>query len=89
MQVNYNTNEREMLDFSDSKGSVFFNALVQCGRDGSRLVVDEKVSNDTVVHTLVRRIAVNPVTGTAAVAIAVLAISSESESGMAAAHENT
>ncbi len=87
LQVNYDTNERELLDFSDSKGSVFFKAVVQCGKDGSRLVVDEKVGNDTVVHTLVRRIAVNPVTGTAAVAVAILAISSESESGMAATHE--
>jgi hypothetical protein len=58
---------------------------MQCCQEGNRLVVDEKVGQDTVVHTLIRRIAVNPVTGTAAVAVAVLTISNELDSGMATA----
>ncbi len=83
MKVDYNTEERDIVDFEDRKGSAFFRAVAQCGRDGNRLVVDEKVGSD-IVHTLVRRIAVNPVTGTTAIAAAVLAISDESDEIMAA-----
>ena len=77
INFDYDTKERDALDFNDRKGSVFFKAIAQCGQDGNRLVIDENVDNDTVVHTLVRRIAVNPVTGTSAVAVAILAISSQ------------
>ncbi len=84
--MEYNTDERDILEFDERIGSTFFTAVMQCGRDGSRIVVDEKVGTDTVVHTLVRRIAVNPVTGTAAVAVAILTISNESSSGMAMVH---
>ena len=87
LNVEYTTEERNLGEFIDRKGSIFFRAVVQCGRDGNRLVVDETISEDTVVHTLLRRIAVNPVTGTAAIAIAVLAISTESDTGMAATQE--
>ncbi len=83
MKVDYNTNERDALEFDDRKGSVFFKAVAQCGRDGNRLVVDEKTGENTVVHTLLRRIAVNSVTGTAAVAVAILTISDESVEGVA------
>ena len=83
MKVDYNTEERDIVDFEDRKGSAFFRAVAQCGRDGNRLVVDEKVGSD-IVHTLVRRIAVNPVTGTTAIAAAVLAISDEADEIMAA-----
>ncbi len=77
INLDYDTNERDALEFNDRKGAVFFKAITQCGQDGNRLVIDENVGKDTAVHTLMRRIAVNPVTGTAAVAVAVLAISSE------------
>ena len=48
-------------------------AVMRCSRDGKEAVVDEKVG-DTTIHTFMRRVAVNPVTGTAAVAAAVLAV---------------
>ncbi len=85
LNVNYNTDEMDALDINDRKGSVFFKAVTRCGQDGNRMVIDEKVGPDTVVHTLMRRVAINPVTGTSAVAVAILAISNESESGMATA----
>ncbi len=85
MNVDYNTDERDILGADGILESNFLKAVTQCGRDGSRLVIDEKVGADTVVHTLIRRIAVNPVTGTAAVAVAVLTISNEPSSGVAAA----
>ncbi len=85
MNVEYNTDARDVQVADELKESAFFRAVMQCCQEGNRLVVDEKVGQDTVVHTLIRRIAVNPVTGTAAVAVAVLTISNELDSGMATA----
>ena len=72
--ITYDTEEIDSTDASSRLGPLFLKGVVQCGKDGNRAIIDEKVSPDTVVHTLVRRIAVNPVTGTAAVAVAVLAV---------------
>ena len=73
----YSTEEREIYDSDTRKESAFLKAVAQCGHDGKRIAVDEKIGADIVVHTIVRRIAVNPVTGTSAVAVAVLTISNE------------
>ena len=48
-------------------------AIIRASREGIRLFVDERI-DQAAVHLFVRRVAVNPVTGTAAVAIAVLGI---------------
>jgi diguanylate cyclase (GGDEF)-like protein len=85
LNVAYSTDARDVQDDQAVLGSTFFKAVIKCGQEGNRLVVDEKVGPDTVVHTLIRRIAVNPVTGNSAVAAAVLTISNESASGMARA----
>ncbi len=63
----------------DGPGASFVSAVLRCSRDGNRAIVDEKIGEDTTVHSFVRRVAVNPVTGTAAVAVAVLAVVKESE----------
>ena len=55
-------------------GAAFMVAVLRCSRDGNRAVVDEPIDERTTVHTFMRRIAVNPVTGTAAIAIAVLSV---------------
>ena len=56
-------------------------AMVRCGSDGNRAIVDEKINADTTVHVFLRRVAVNPVTGVAAVAVAVLTVIKASEDG--------
>ena len=61
-------------------GTTFIGAVIRCSKDGKRTVVDERIDGDTTIHTFIRRVAVNPVTGTAAVAAAVLAVSKEGES---------
>ena len=79
MDIDYSTNERDVYDTNErQQNSKFLRSVLQCGREGGRLVIDEKISEDAIVHTLIRRIAVNPVTGTSAVAVAVLTINSES-----------
>lgn len=46
----------------------------ECAEHGNKLVVDGELSDGAVVHTFCKRIAVNQVTDTRAVAVAVLAI---------------
>lgn len=84
INVDYNTDEMDILWATGKMDSTFLKAVAQCGREGNRIVVDEKIDSDTVVHTLIRRIAVNPVTGTSAVAVAVLTISTDSTDVMTA-----
>ena len=70
------------LDFAEMPempGYAFMSAVVRCSRDGNRAIVDERVGENTMVHSFVRRVAVNPVTGTAAIAVAVLAIMKENK----------
>ena len=58
-------------------GLVFMKLVRQCGEDGNRAIIDDVMPNDTTVHALINRIAVNPVNGTAAIAVAVLGIADE------------
>ena len=77
--IAYDTKEINCSDLTSRIGAAFLKAVVQCGRDGNRTILDERVSEHTIAHTLIRRVAVNPVTGTAAVAVAVLAVIKEDE----------
>ena len=79
MGIDYDTKEIDCSDLSGRPGAAFLKAVVQCSRDGNRTILDEKVNANTVAHTLIRRVAVNPVTGTTAIAVAVLAVVKESE----------
>ena len=74
------TMNNEVMDYSampDRRGSAFMSAVMSCSKDGNRAIVDEPVDEKTTIHAFIRRVAVNPVTGTAAIAIAVLAIMKE------------
>ena len=55
-------------------GGVFLNRLIQCARDGKQAVLSEEVTPGKSVHTFLRRVAANPVTGTTALAVVVLEI---------------
>ncbi|MBR1561420.1 MAG: EAL domain-containing protein [Clostridia bacterium] len=59
---------------SEGPGAAFFDAVMRCSHDGNRAMIEETVGGQSTVHSFIRRVAVNPVTGTAAVAVAVLAI---------------
>ena len=61
-------------------GSAFMGAVLRCSRDGNRAVVDEHIDEKITLHTIIRRGAVNPVSRTAAIAIAVLEITENSVS---------
>ena len=61
-------------------GQTFIATVTQCCNTGNRLFFDEKMPDGSVVHSFARRISVNPVTGCAALAIAVLSVSRLDES---------
>ena len=74
MDMDYDTGEIDCEAISDRNGATFFKAVIQCSRDGGRAILDERINEDTIAHSLIRRVAINPVTGTAAIAVAVLAV---------------
>ena len=63
----------------DGHGAAFRGAVLRCSRDGNRAVIDEQIDETTTVHSFIRRVAVNPVTGTAAIVVAVLSVMEEQE----------
>ena len=66
--------ETEYTVPKEGLGSSFMKAVEQCRNNGNRAFVDEEMDDGSTVHSFVRRISVNPVTGTESVAIAVLSI---------------
>ncbi len=77
--IDFTMEELDYAAMPDVPGATFMNAVIRCSRDGKRAMVDEKIDEDTTLHAFVRRVAVNPVTGTAAVAAAVLAVIKDGE----------
>ena len=74
---------QDRQDFTESAieyDTSFENAIRQCCRTESRAFFDEKLPDGSVVHTFVRWISNNPITGSAAVAVAILSISQPDES---------
>ena len=57
--------------------NLFVQAVRECAKTGTRLTVDEPMADGSTVHSFVRRIAINPVTGAVAIAVAVLAITKD------------
>lgn len=67
----------EKIEYSfteGEKGFGFLNAIRECGKNGNKLILNEELSNGSIAHTFLKRIAQNPYSGTKAVAVAVLAV---------------
>ena len=54
-------------------------ALRDCRESGTRVFFDDQMPDGSVVHSIIRRIKSNPVTGTTAVALAVLSVTEPNE----------
>ena len=65
--------------FHENSSGFMQNIEKLCGERGIRTLYDEKMPDGSVVHSFARRIGTNPVTGSIAVAVAVLSISEPSE----------
>ena len=61
-------------------GASFISAIKQCCSTGNRAFFDEKMPDGSIVHSFVRRIGVDSVTGSTAIAIAVLSVREPDES---------
>ena len=60
-------------------GSVFLKMIRQCCEEGGRTFFDDVMPDGTKVHTFIKRIGVNPMTGSVAIVIAVLSIRDANE----------
>ena len=75
----YSQNGIDVSLLPASSIKTFLNAVIQCGKDGKRGMLEQNIDEYTTAHALMHRIAVNPVTGTAAVAAAILIHTREGE----------
>lgn len=67
--------EDAIFSASEKKSnSTFLKMMIQCSRDKTRSFINEKLPNQTIVHSLIRWIADNPHTGASAIALIVLAV---------------
>ncbi|MBQ1506877.1 MAG: GGDEF and EAL domain-containing protein [Ruminococcus sp.] len=63
-------------------GSEFIKYLRECGENGGRVIVDEEMPDGTINHSVIKRLAVNPLNGTKALAVAVLSITKRQSATM-------
>ena len=74
-------NEKAEFDGSGrGYGQTFIAIVRQCCNTGSRAFFDERMPDGSVVHAFARRINKNPVTGSVAVAVAILSITEPDDS---------
>lgn len=70
----------DLSDFNLAHGTAFALAIRRCCEKGGHTFFDERLHDGSVIHSFVRRIAVNPVTGSVAIALVVLSVSDASQS---------
>ena len=73
---------RQKVDFGDAAvgyGPSFIATVRQCCESGNRAFFDETMPDGAKVHAFLRRIGVNPVNGSVAIAVAILSISDPDE----------
>ncbi|MCR5674606.1 MAG: EAL domain-containing protein [Lachnospiraceae bacterium] len=76
-----------LSDIEEETGPGFVDALRSCSeQEGNQSFVDEKMYDGSTVHSMIKKVAGNPVRGVSAFAIAVLAITPENESRLTYAH---
>jgi diguanylate cyclase (GGDEF)-like protein len=69
-------------DLLKSPAAIFAKSVTSCAEKGGRQFIEEKMGNGMTIHSVIRRVAVNPVTGFSACAIVVLGIIKDSRSGI-------
>ncbi len=63
--------------YQKGAGRGIMNAILKICEEGGQQIIDEKLSEGRTAHAVVRRIAVNPVTNTRAVAVIILSIAKD------------
>ena len=72
-----------LAEREDRVGSGFLKALRECGENGNKILLDEEMADGATAHAFLKRIAVNPVTGTKALVVVVLAVIDAANAGSA------
>ena len=67
-------NNTEYIVPESGMGCRVVKMIEECRQKKRRVFIDEKIEDGSVVHAFARRISINPVTGSIAAAVAVLAI---------------
>lgn len=68
-----------LSQFKNQPGESFITAISECVAENQPVIINESITGSTMVNAFIRRIATNKVTGTIAVAVAVLAITNDEE----------
>ena len=71
-------NQYDLLTDDGQEAVTFLRNIATCAKEGGCMVIDERFPDRTTIHSFIRRIALNPVTGVGAVAVAVLAVTDDS-----------
>ncbi len=66
--------KKKIVFRDDAQSREFVKTLIKCGQTGYQMIEDKRTPDDKIVHTLFKRLAVNPVTGKRAVAVIFLEI---------------
>ena len=69
-KVTYNIKK----DAKNEIGRYTVNAIIKCAKDGERVIIDDRTRHEKTIQMLLQRVAVNPVTKVAAIAIVILQI---------------
>ncbi len=65
-----------MLDDLKGQSGVYtLNAVIQCGKDGNGVILDDRTKDGKTIQLFIRRVAVNPTNSAAAVVVAILSVS--------------
>ena len=64
----------DLETITPGKNQNFVRSLKSCVNSGGRVFFDEQVGESTLIHAMIRQIAVNPVTGITSLAIVILAV---------------
>ncbi|MBR4331790.1 MAG: EAL domain-containing protein [Clostridia bacterium] len=74
-------NKKEFHDAAPEVDLAFMELMRKCSGHANRVFLDDHLPDGTAVHSMARRVAVNPVNGTVAIALAVLSITKGNDQG--------
>ncbi|MCR5279421.1 MAG: EAL domain-containing protein [Lachnospiraceae bacterium] len=69
--------EAKITDILRSPAASFLKDILKCAKEGGQLLSDQKTQDGKILHTLIRRISVNPVNNASAMLVVVLGITED------------
>ena len=75
-----NVGEDDTVDnVGSNRGSEFVSAMETCRKEGSRMFLDEKLDDGSVIHLMIKKLTDNPVNGISSYVVVILDITQENE----------